>query len=166
VLRYARAMANAPAGPGWYPDPQTPGTQRYWDGTQWTGEPQPVAAAPARAASDPRQWAMLAHLSALVGLVIGFNFLGPLLVYLIKKDDDPFIEDQAKEALNFNLSAFLYFVVGGIVTFVLSLVLIGLLLIPVLAAGVIAWVVLVIVAATKANNGEAYRYPLTIRFVN
>jgi uncharacterized Tic20 family protein len=161
-------MANELANPGWYPDPEMPGAQRYWDGTQWTGEPQPMATtAPpvARAASDPRQWAMIAHLSALAGLFIGFNFLGPLLVYLIKKDDDPFIEDQAKEALNFNLSVFLYLVVLGIATFVLTLVLIGLLLIPVIGAGVIAWVVFVIVAAVKANGGEAYRYPLTIRFV-
>jgi uncharacterized protein len=160
-------MANERANPGWYPDPETPGRQRYWDGSQWTGEPRvvEVPAAPAAAASDPRQWAMVAHLSALAGLVIGFNFLGPLLVYLIKKDDDPFIEDQSKEALNFNLSVFLYLVVAGIVTFILTLIIIGLLLIPVIGAGIIAWIVLVIVAATRANNGEAYRYPLTIRFV-
>jgi uncharacterized protein len=156
-------MSFSPANPGWYPDPETPGQQRYWDGAQWTGQPMPVAAP--RATSDPRQWAMLAHLSALAGLFIGFNFLGPMIVYLVKKDEDPFVRDQATEALNFNLSVFIYLSVLGVATFVLSFVLIGLLLIPVLAAGVIAWVVFVIIAATRANNGEAYRYPLTIRFV-
>jgi uncharacterized Tic20 family protein len=156
-------MSFSPANPGWYPDPETPGQQRYWDGAQWTGQPMPVAAP--RATSDPRQWAMLAHLSALAGLFIGFNFLGPMIVYLVKKDEDPFVRDQATEALNFNLSVFIYLSVLGVATFVLSFVLIGLLLIPVLAAGVIAWVVFVIIAATRANSGEAYRYPLTIRFV-
>jgi uncharacterized Tic20 family protein len=156
-------MSFSPANPGWYPDPETPGQQRYWDGAQWTGEPMPVAAP--RATSDPRQWAMIAHLSALAGLFIGFNFLGPLIVYLIKKDEDPFVRDQAVEALNFNLSVFIYLTVLGIATFILILVVVGVLLIPVLAAAVIAWVVFVIIAATRANNGEAYRYPLTIRFV-
>jgi uncharacterized Tic20 family protein len=110
---------------------------------------------------------MWAHLSALAGLVIGFNFVGPLIIYLIKKDEgDPFVRDQAAEALNFNLSFFIYLAVGSIVTFVLILVLIGLLLLPLLAAMIVAWVVFVIIGAVRANNGELYRYPLTIRFVS
>ena len=157
-------MSFEPAAPGWYADPERPGQQRYWDGSQWTGQPMPVVAQ--RPPSDPRQWAMWAHLSALAGLVIGFNFLGPLIIYLTKKDDDPFIRDQATEALNFNLSVFLYLLVGSIVTFILILVIVGLLLLPVLGAAIVAWVVFVIIAAVKANNGEAYRYPLTIRFVS
>jgi uncharacterized protein len=155
------------AAPGWYEDPEHPGQQRYWDGTQWTASPAqaPVPAQPA-AVTDERQWAMWAHLSALAGLFIGFNFLGPLIIYLVKKDDGPFIRDQATEALNFNLSVFLYLVVGSIVTFILILVIVGLLLLPVLGAAIIAWIVFVIIAAMKANSGEAYRYPLTIRFVS
>jgi hypothetical protein len=116
-------------------------------------------------AGDARQWAMFAHLSALLGLIIGFNFLGPLIIYLVKRDDDPFIRDQAAEALNFNLSAFIYLISLSIVTFILIFVLVGLLLLPVLAGVVIAWVVFVIIGATRANGGETYRYPLTIRFV-
>lgn len=157
-------MSFTPAQPGWYPDPERAGYQRYWDGAQWVGQPAPVVAQ--RPASDPRQWAMYAHLSALVGLVIGFSFLGPLIIYLVKKDDDPFVRDQAAEALNFNLSVFLYAVVGGIVLFVLILLIVGLLLLPLAIAAPIAWLVFVIIAAVKANNGEAYRYPLTIRFVS
>jgi uncharacterized Tic20 family protein len=156
--------------PGWYPDPQGGGGQRYWDGARWTEHTAPPATAPAAPPTpfDPqaRQWALFAHLSALAALVIGFNWLGPLIIYLVKKDADPFIRDHAKEALNFNLSVFLYGVVGAILTFVLILILIGLLLIPVLIALAIAWVVFVIIAAVKANRGEPYRYPLTIRFVS
>ena len=157
--------------PGWYPDPHSPGGQRYWDGTRWTEQAQgPQAAAPAvpkapTSDADARQWAMFSHLSALLALVIGLPFVGPLLIYMIKKDDHPFIADQARESLNFNLSFFIYAIVLGITTFVLSLILIGLLLIPVFFGLVIAWLILAIVAAMKANNGEAYRYPLTLRLI-
>lgn len=167
------------SAPGWYPDSTLPGQQRYWDGVQWTEHVAPgPAATPSpvpspygtRAALSPdqaRQWAMLAHLSALGGLLIGgFMFLGPLIVYLIKKDEDPFVADQAREALNFNLSALLYEVVLGILTVVLLLVLVGLLLIPVLIALAIAHVVFAIIGGLQANKGVAYRYPLTIRFIN
>ena len=157
---------------GWYPDPEVAGGQRYWDGSQWTEHRQGPAPAPAPGAPVPiddnaKQWALFAHLSALLGsLVGGLSFLGPLIIYLVKKDEHPYIADQAREALNFNLSVLLYFVVGGIATFVLIFVLVGLLLIPVLIAMGIAWLVLVIIAAVRANRGEAYRYPLTIRFVS
>ena len=154
-----------PAPPGWYPDPQDAAAQRYWDGAAWTPQTAPGQPPPAPS-GDPRQWAVAAHLSALAALVIGFNFAGPLIVYLIKRDDDPFVRDQAAEALNFNLSVFIYAVVGGLLTVVLILLIVGLLLIPVLIALAVAWLVLVIVAAVKASQGEAYRYPLTIRFVS
>lgn len=102
---------------------------------------------------------MIAHLSALAGLVIGLNWLGPLIVYLVKKDEHPFIADQGREALNFNLSVFIYIIASAI----LIIVVIGIILLPVVA---IAWLVLTIMAAVRANNGESYRYPLTIRLVS
>jgi len=105
---------------------------------------------------------MIAHLSALAGLVIGLNWLGPLIVYLVKKDEHPFIADQSREALNFNLSVFIYIIVAIIVAAILIIVVVGLLLLPAVA---IAWLVLTIIAAVRANNGEPYRYPLTIRLV-
>jgi uncharacterized Tic20 family protein len=101
---------------------------------------------------------MIAHLSALAGLVIGLNWLGPLIVYLVKKDEHPFIADQSREALNFNLSVFIYVIASAI----LIIVVIGILLLPVVA---IAWLVLTIIAAVRASSGEGYRYPLTIRLV-
>lgn len=115
--------------------------------------------APGAADANARQWAMLAHLSALFGLIIGLNWLGPLVVYLVKKDEHPFIADQSREALNFNLSVFIYVLVSVVLIFIV----IGFLLLPAIA---IAWLILTIIAGVRANNGEAYRYPLSIKFVS
>ena len=102
---------------------------------------------------------MLAHLSALSGFVIPFgNIIGPLLIWLVKRDEMSFVADQGKEALNFNISMTIYLLVSGVLIFVL----IGIPLIIVLA---IAWLVLSILAAVKANEGVVYRYPLTLRLV-
>ncbi len=108
---------------------------------------------------ESRMWAMLAHLSALSGFVIPFgNIIGPLVIWLVKRDEMSFVNDQAKEALNFNISMTIYMMVAGVLIFVL----IG---IPLMIVLGIAWLVLVILAAVKANEGTAYRYPLTLRLV-
>ncbi len=108
---------------------------------------------------ESRMWAMVAHVSALSGFVIPFgNILGPLIVWLIKKDEMAFVEDQGKEALNFNISITIYAIISGILT----LVLVGFAMLLILA---IAWLVFVILAAVKANEGTAYRYPLTLRLI-
>lgn len=109
---------------------------------------------------DVRNWAMLCHLSALVGLLgngIGF-FLGPLIVWLIKKEEHPFIDDQGKEAVNFQITMFIAFMIA----LVLSFVLIG---IPLLLALGVLEIVFPIIAAIQASNGTHYRYPLAIRFI-
>jgi len=110
---------------------------------------------------DERTWGMLAHLSALVGyLIIPFgNIVAPLIIWLIKKDESQFIADQAKESLNFQISLMIYAVVAG----VLVLVIIGIFL---LIALYIVGIVLTLVGTVKANNGEMYRYPFTIRLIN
>ncbi|MGG6237835.1 DUF4870 domain-containing protein [Nodosilinea sp. AN01ver1] len=108
---------------------------------------------------ESRMWAMLAHLSALSGFVIPFgNIVGPLIVWLVKRNEMAFVADQGKEALNFNISMTIYMLVSGVLIFVL----IGIPLIIVLG---IAWLVLTILAAIKANEGVAYRYPLILRLV-
>ena len=107
-----------------------------------------------------RTWGMLAHLSALAGLVmplIGI-VLGPLAVWLARRDESPFVTAHAKEALNFNLSVLL----GAVVCGVLMLVFVGFLLGTALF---IIWLVLTLVAAIKASEGESYRYPFSMRFV-
>lgn len=109
--------------------------------------------------SDEKTWAALTHASALSTFIIGVGFIvGPLVMWLIKKDEMPFVDEAGKEALNFNLS----WLIWALISFVLWLVIIGILISIVLG---IAWVVLTIVAAVKASNGEHYRYPLTIRFI-
>jgi len=108
-----------------------------------------------------RQWGMFAHLSAFsacVGIPFG-NILAPLVMFLIKKDEYRFGGEQAKEALNFNISCTLY----GLIALVLCLVFIGFVL---LAALGIFWIIVTIIAAVKSNEGVSYRYPLCIRFVS
>ena len=102
---------------------------------------------------------MIAHLSSLSGFLIPLgSVLGPLIVYLVKRDQSPFATDCAKEALNFNITV----AIGFIICLCLSLVFIG---IPLMIALAVAWLVLTIVAAVRANEGTQYRYPATIRFV-
>jgi uncharacterized Tic20 family protein len=108
---------------------------------------------------EERTWAMACHLAAFSAWFTGFGMVvGPLVVWLIKKDQFPLVDDQGKEALNFNISLAIY----GFVAFLLSFVLIG---IPILIALGIFWFVEVIIATIRANNGERFRYPLTIRFL-
>lgn len=109
--------------------------------------------------SEARNWATLTHLSAFVMFLGIPAVIGPLVVWLIKRDEDPFIDYNGKEALNFNISFLIY----GIVAVILIILLIGLILLPIVF---IVWLVLVIVAAVKTSNGDYYRYPLTIRFLS
>jgi len=97
--------------------------------------------------------AMIAHL---LGLLT--SFVGPLVLYLAKKDESPYARDQAAEALNFQLTVLIAYVV----CWVLAFVFIGFLLMFFLWVGSI---VMAIVAALAVNRGEAYRYPVNIRFV-
>jgi uncharacterized Tic20 family protein len=152
--------------PGAQPPPPAPPppSPEAWPSSPPPAPPPPAWSpggppSPAAADANARQWAMIAHLSALAGLVIGLNWLGPLIVYLVKKDEHPFIADQSREALNFNLSVFIYLIASAI----LIILVIGILLLPAVA---IAWLILTIIAAVRANNGEPYRYPLTIRLVS
>ena len=133
--------------------------------------PAPTGAESGAVSAEERQWAMFAHLSALIGGIVTAGwagslgcFIGPLVIWMMKKDTMPFVDDQAKEALNFNISVAIVF----FVLFVLTLVTLGigaLLTVPVMILVGIAWLALTIIAAMKANQGERYRYPLTLRLV-
>ena len=110
-------------------------------------------------AKDARTWAMFCHVGAFAGYIIPFgHIIAPLIIWLIKKDESPLVDDQGKESLNFQISISIYAIVAALLTFVI----IGIVL---LIALLIFDVVMVIVATVRANNGERYRYPLCLRFV-
>jgi uncharacterized Tic20 family protein len=115
---------------------------------------------PSAPTENERTWGMLAHLSALVGLVfpLAGNILGPLMVWLTKREQSAFIAAQAKEALNFNITVTL----AGVVCGFLALIFVGLLLGTALF---IAWLVMTLVAAIRASEGVLYQYPLSLRLV-
>jgi len=118
-------------------------------------------AAPGTAPSEnERTWGMLAHLSALAGLVLPLigTVLGPLLVWLVRRDESEFVAAHAKEALNFNISVLL----AALACMLLMLVFIGFLLGTALF---IAWLVMTLIAAIKASEGHPYRYPFSLRLV-
>ena len=109
--------------------------------------------------AEDKQWGLFAHLSSLAGLIIPFgNILGPLIIWQVKKDSLPFAADQGKEALNFNITIAIAAIISGLLT----LVLIGFLLLPLVG---LAWMIFTIIGAMKANNGEAYRYPFALRLI-
>ena len=111
---------------------------------------------------DARMWAMFCHLGGLAGLLpivpaIG-SIIAPLIIWQIKKDEFPFVNEQGKEAVNFQISMLIYALIAG----ALICVGIGIFLLPVVG---VFDLVFLLIAAVKANNGEHYRYPLTIRFI-
>ena len=132
----------------------------------------PAAAGAATGVSaEERQWAMFAHLSALAGGIVTAGwagsigcFLGPLVIWLMKKETMPFVDDQAKEALNFNITVAIAF----FVLFVLTIGTLGIGIIitaPLMIIIGLAWLVLTVIAAIKSNEGVRYRYPFAIRLV-
>jgi uncharacterized Tic20 family protein len=113
------------------------------------------------ASPNTRTWIVLCHASALLGLFFHFlgHIFGPLIVWLVKRGESTEIDAHGKESLNFQLSILIYDAVAAI----LCLVLIGF---PIL---ILLWVlntVFVIIASVKASEGQLYRYPFTIRFIN
>lgn len=124
-----------------------------------------VSAAPAAASTDApdkdaRTWGMIAHLASLAGFTgIPFaNIIGPLIVWMVKKEEMPFVDDQGKEALNFQITMTIALVVSA----GLMCLFIGFILFPIVA---ILDLVFTIIAALKANEGVRYRYPWTLRLV-
>ena len=107
---------------------------------------------------DARLWGMLAHLSGLIASFTGFPFLGPLIVWLVKKNEFPFVDDQGKEALNFQITMTIALIVAT-PTLCIG---IGFILLPIIA---LVGIIFSIIGAMKANEGVPYRYPFAIRLV-
>ena len=122
--------------------------------------PPPVGGVAPAVFLNVRNWNILCHASALLGVFFHFpgHLVGPLIVWLAKRDDSPEIDAHGKESLNFQISMLIYNVIAA----VFCLVLIGFAFLAVL------WVlnaVFVIVASIQASDGKFYRYPITIRFI-
>jgi uncharacterized Tic20 family protein len=111
--------------------------------------PQP--AAPLTEAED-RQWASFAHLGGILG------FLPSLIIWLVFKDRGSFTNNEAKEALNFQITLVAAYIVGSI----LSVIVVGFLI---TIAAAIASIILSVIAFTKAKDGIAYRYPFALRLI-
>ncbi len=101
---------------------------------------------------DDKTMGLLCHLLGI------FGFLGPLIIWLVKKDESRYVDIQGKEALNFQLSYLIYFVVAYLSVFAV----VGCVLFPIVW---VLWLVVLIIATIRANNGIIYRYPLAIRFI-
>ena len=122
----------------------------------------PSSGEPTRPGIDrqERTWGMLCHLSAFAGFVVPWvgSVLGPLVVWLVKKEEFTFVDDQGKESLNFQITM----LICGVVSGVLAIAGVGVML----AVAVAVYdIVMVIVASTRANEGSRYRYPLAIRLI-
>ena len=143
-----------------------------------TGAEQPASAEPAANAvppadvqpsevskevnKDARMWSMFCHLGGLAALlpivpVVG-GVIAPLIIWQIKKDEHPFVNEQGKESVNFQISILIYEIVAGLLIFAC----VGAFLLP---AVMIFDIVFLVIAAIKTNNGLHYRYPLCIRFI-
>ncbi len=118
-----------------------------------------------------RNWAMGCHLSALalyIGIPFG-NILGPLIIWLLKKDEIPLVDEQGKESLNFQISLLLYGAVAVILIVIFSLTIIFIPLAIILGMLLLVFglvnLILIIIASLKVSNGESFRYPLTMRLL-
>lgn len=119
--------------------------------------------------SEKKNWAVAAHLSALVAFAGIPSLIGPLVVWLAKKDQDAYVAAHAVHALNFNISVLIYTTVAVGATAVIGVATLGiglLLAIPALIVAFIIWLVLVILGSVAASRGEQYRYPMTIGFLS
>lgn len=146
-----------------------------WTAVPEAASPAPAVGAPAAPAAQPfdeRQYATFVHVSALAGLLIGFFFVGPLILWLVKKDRSAFVDRHGCAALNFHFSLLLYEVVAVLLFGLLGLLTLGIgfiLLLPVIIVlalvAVVLQVVFPILGCMAANRGQEYRYPMSIPFL-
>ena len=111
------------------------------------------------ASKDERTWAMLCHLSALAGFIIPMgSIIGPLIVWLVKKEEMPLVAEHGLKSLNFQITM----LIAYIICFILMFVVIGVILLPLLA---IFSFIMVVVGAIKANDGKPFSYPLSLSLI-
>ncbi|WP_063700622.1 DUF4870 domain-containing protein [Pseudoalteromonas gelatinilytica] len=108
---------------------------------------------------EQRTWAMFCHLSALAGLLFPFgSVIGPLIVWLVKKEEMPLVAEHGRKSLNFQLTM----MIAYIVCFMLMFVVVGVILLPLVA---LLSLIMVVVSAIKANDGKEVKYPMAIEFI-
>ncbi|KPH62926.1 orotate phosphoribosyltransferase [Pseudoalteromonas porphyrae] len=108
---------------------------------------------------DERMWAMLCHLSALTGFIVPMgSIIGPLIVWLIKKDEMPLVAEHGRKSLNFQITM----LIAYIVCFILMFAVIGVILLPLVA---IFSFIMVVVGAIKTNDGKEFNYPLSLNLI-
>lgn len=139
--------------------------------SQWDDATRPPPVPTGTPDAQERQWAMFAHLSAILGGLLTSNtiggigcVLGPLIIWQVKKETMPFVVDQAKEALNFNITialAMLVLLLLGLGTLGVGFIVAG----PLMLVLGVAALVFIVIAGIKANDGVAYRYPFALRLV-
>jgi uncharacterized Tic20 family protein len=105
--------------------------------------------------SDERTLAILAHI---LPILFGFGILAPLIIYLVRKDDSSFVKENAREALNFQITMIICFIIAAILTAIV----IGIFLL--MALGIID-VVLAVIAAVRVSENKIYRYPFNLRLI-
>ena len=134
----------------------------------------PPAGDPAKPSASDLQLGIVMHLLPLawllhgtIGVVIpvGLNVLAPLVFWLMKKNESPYLDAHGKEVVNFNITVSIAITALYVLFWLLVLILIGIIFVPVMWLVGIAWLVLTVIGAIKASDGKLYRYPATIRFI-
>ena len=127
-------------------------------------QPPPVPDGPAPGDTSERQWIVILHLSGLAGLFLPSvgNILGPLIIWLIKRPESAALDAAGRNVLNFQISWAIWILLSAIIGGAGSCLIFPL-IIPV--AVYIAWLILAVIGAFKASNGEPYTFPLTIKFL-
>lgn len=122
-------------------------------------DPKLESSKPEPQSNPATSWAMACHLSGFAGFLFPFaNVIAPLLIWAFKREQYPYVDAQGKEAINFQISIIIYYIIAA----VMILIVIGLFLIPLIAA---FHIIAMIIAAVEAAQGRLFRYPLTIRFL-
>jgi len=127
-----------------------------------TQEQQPVT-------SDQHTWRVLAHASAFIQLIGAPSVVGPLVVWLIKRDD-PVVEPHARAALNFQLTLVIYFVAGFVLAVLAAITIVGLvlsvLIVVFLGILVLLELIFALLATIAASRGELYAYPMSLKLID
>ncbi|WP_116472374.1 DUF4870 domain-containing protein [Zobellella maritima] len=109
---------------------------------------------------EEKNWAMFCHLAAFAGFILPLgNIIAPLALWLMKKQESPYVDHHGREVLNFQITA----LIALVVCWLLAFVLIGFVLMVLLGA---LWLVFTLVGLVKASQGDYFRYPLTLRLLH